>query len=393
MTAYYNEIDPRGAASLRELIRAGIIAPGDVDDRSIKDVRPSDLAGYVQCHFFAGIGVWSYALRCAGWPDDRPVWTGSLPCQPFSAAGKGEGFADERHLWPSFFHLARVRRPVALFGEQVSSKDGLAWFDHVRSDLEGEGYTVGVSDTCAAGFGAPHIRQRLYFVADAASGRRQCQPSSRPSSIFDETNGSTEQREQSRLDSPSTRLLADAESLRGREGLAHGAGSGERGCEEQGAVPVGNGNPRLLVQSIGFRIGGGDQRGLGDPREEIQEQENGTNPAIEPRHGSEDADLLVHALQPGLEGHAGDERDGNEPGRQRTDEARPIAEASGPCNGFWSNALWIPCRDGKHRPIEPGTFPLAHGAAERVGRLHGYGNAIVAPQAEAFVRAYIEVTK
>ena len=59
--------------------------------------RRDDIAGYTQCHFFAGIGIWSYALRLAGWPDDRQVWTGSCPCQPFSAAGKGEAFNDERH--------------------------------------------------------------------------------------------------------------------------------------------------------------------------------------------------------------------------------------------------------------------------------------------------------
>ena len=89
MAAYYNEIDPYAAAWLRNLIAAGLIAPGDVDERSISDVKPSELTGYTQCHFFAGIGVWSHALRSARWPDDRPVWTGSCPCQPFSAAGKG----------------------------------------------------------------------------------------------------------------------------------------------------------------------------------------------------------------------------------------------------------------------------------------------------------------
>ena len=167
MSAYYNEIDPFAADWLRGLIRAGHIAPGEVDTRSIEDVAPDDLAGFAQCHFFAGIGTWSYALRRAGWADDRPVWTGSCPCQPFSAAGKRRGTADERHLWPAFFHLIGQCRPVTVFGEQVASCDGLAWFDLVLSGLEGTGYAVGVVDTCAAGFGAPHIRQRLYWVAHA----------------------------------------------------------------------------------------------------------------------------------------------------------------------------------------------------------------------------------
>jgi len=85
--AYYNEFDKYAAQWLRNLIAAGHIAPGDVDERSIEDVRPDDLRGYRQCHFFAGIGVWSYALRRSGWPDDRSIWTGSCPCQSFSAAG------------------------------------------------------------------------------------------------------------------------------------------------------------------------------------------------------------------------------------------------------------------------------------------------------------------
>lgn len=122
--AYYNEIDKQKAAWLRELISRNLIAPGDVDERSIADVRPDDLRGYQQCHFFAGIGIWSYALRLAGWDDDREVWTGSCPCQPFSAVGKGEAFDDERHLWPVWFPLIEARRPIVVFGEQVSSIGG-----------------------------------------------------------------------------------------------------------------------------------------------------------------------------------------------------------------------------------------------------------------------------
>src|SRR5690242_446719 len=171
MPEYYNENDRFAAAWLRELIKAGHIAPGEVDERSIQEVRPEDLQGFTQCHFFAGIGGWSYALRLAGWPDDRPVWTGSCPCQPFSSAGKRGGFSDDRHLWPDWVRLIRECRPPVIFGEQVASPDGLAWLDLVSADLEGAGYAVGAADLCAAGVGAPHIRQRLYFVAVAEEQR------------------------------------------------------------------------------------------------------------------------------------------------------------------------------------------------------------------------------
>ncbi|EKO3931982.1 DNA cytosine methyltransferase [Vibrio fluvialis] len=164
--AYYNEIDPFAAQWLRNLIKAGHIANGIVDERSIEDVYPEELREFTQCHFFAGVGVWSLALRQAGWEDKRPVWTGSCPCQPFSAAGKSAGFADERHLWPAWFHLIQQRQPGTVFGEQVASKDGLAWLDLVQSDLEAENYTNAAFDLCAAGVGAPHIRQRLWFVAE-----------------------------------------------------------------------------------------------------------------------------------------------------------------------------------------------------------------------------------
>lgn len=175
LTAYYNEHDPYAAQWLKNLIVNKLIPYGVVDQRDILDVRPSDIKGFTSCHFFAGLGGWPYALRLAGWPDNKPVWTGSCPCQPFSAAGKSAAFDDERHLWPALFHLIEQCEPERFFGEQVASKDGLAWLDLVQADMEGASYAVGAVDTCAAGFGAPHIRHRLYIgaarLADGESRR------------------------------------------------------------------------------------------------------------------------------------------------------------------------------------------------------------------------------
>jgi DNA (cytosine-5)-methyltransferase 1 len=182
LTAYYNEHDPFAAAWLRELIAAGHIAPGEVDERSIEDVTPNDLAGFVQCHFFAGIGIWSLPSD-SRLGDDEPIWTGSCPCQPFSAAGKGGGFDDERHLWPAFHWLIEQSAPAIVLGEQVASQDGLAWLNLVSADLEATGYAFGAVDTCAAGFGAPHIRQRLYWMADAKRSGRQQLALERPAEV------------------------------------------------------------------------------------------------------------------------------------------------------------------------------------------------------------------
>ena len=177
MSAYYNENDPKAAAWLRQLISENLIAPGVVDERSITEVKPHELTSYTQCHFFGGLGGWSLALRLAGWPDDRPVWTGSCPCQPFSTAGKGKGTEDERHLWPVFASLIKSCKPSVCFGEQVASKAGRAWLAGVFADLEGMGYQRAGADLCAAGVGAPHIRQRLYWVAHhhhQGLQRREC---------------------------------------------------------------------------------------------------------------------------------------------------------------------------------------------------------------------------
>lgn len=169
MTAYYNENDPFAAAWLRGLISAGLIAAGDVDERSITEVKADEIRNYTQHHFFAGIGGWSYALRLAMWPDDRPVFTGSCPCQPFSSAGKQSRQSDERHLWPHWNGIIRELRPAKIFGEQVASAVAAGWWDDVAFDLEAQSYTCASAVLPACAVGAPHRRDRLWFVAHSES--------------------------------------------------------------------------------------------------------------------------------------------------------------------------------------------------------------------------------
>ncbi len=167
MSLYFNDNDPY-------LVQwtSNLWPTSTGDTRSIADVQPEDVGSHTRAHFFSGIGGWEYALQLAGWDMDEQVWTGSCPCQPFSTAGKRQGVTDARHLWPEFRRLIAECHPTTVFGEQVASKDGRLWLAGVRADLEALGYAVGCADLCAAGIGAPHIRQRLYWVAHTPDVRR-----------------------------------------------------------------------------------------------------------------------------------------------------------------------------------------------------------------------------
>jgi DNA (cytosine-5)-methyltransferase 1 len=174
---FYNEFDRNAAAWLRELAENNLIAKGIIDERSIIDVQPDDVAGFRGVHWFAGIGGWDYALQLAGFPDDFPVWTASLPCQPFSKAGKGLGKADERHLLPHFLDLVDACRPPLIFGEQVESAVGHGWLDDLCAAMEAKNYTVWAAVFGAHSVGSPHQRQRVYWVA-YRSGERYKKKSS-----------------------------------------------------------------------------------------------------------------------------------------------------------------------------------------------------------------------
>lgn len=335
---YYNDFDKGAAAWLRELIKAGLIPNGYVDDRSITDVTPSDLEGFTQCHFFAGIGGWSYALQLAGIPASARLWTGSPPCQPFSVAGKQLGQLDERHLAPTFMRLVAQCRPAILFGEQVAAAIGKHWLDDLFTELEREGYACGAAVLPAASVGSPHKRDRLFF---GAVGDANCERHYGVDALL-------------REDERQRREAVILETSRSSE-FGCMADTNDTRSQGWGGVPE-----RADQQPAGAA---GVAGSMAQPYGEQQRQ------STESR-----------------------ECDEHEQGGRKQDTAAPAGfrsnNATNPHHGFWSDADWIGCRDGKFRPVESGTFPLANGIPARVGRLRGYGNAIVPQVAAEFIKAF-----
>ena len=326
---YYNEIDPYCIHWLDNLIDAGVIPKGVIDTRPIEEIDPYEIRGFTQYHFFAGLGGWSEALRLAGWPEDQPIITGSCPCQPFSCAGKGQGETDPRHLWPFFYkHIAELGIPVVV-GEQVASNDGREWLDALRIDLERTGYVVGCADLPAAGVAAPHIRSRLFWMANTDNGgRQQYAPNTGRHGTLDQ---SSKQIQQSSVDCVHGRM-ANSDSSSGRNNKA---GESESMDGERRSVDIGLGS----IAS-----------GLGDASSTETER--------------------LRSISIPLESE------------QETGRSSNAID--------WQGVKFIECSDGKARPVKPGICPLAHGIPGRVGQLRAYGNAIVPQVAAQFVRSAVQ---
>lgn len=369
MTAYYNEIDPSAAHILRALIEADVIAAGDVDTRSIKEVMPDDLIGYTQCHFFAGGGLWSVAARLAGWPDDEPIWTGSCPCQPFSAAGKGGGTDDPRHLWPDLHRLISARRPVVVMGEQVAGAAGYDWFDGVSADLAVEAYKSRSVDFPACSIDAPHQRNRQYWiaVADAIGGECDGGP-----------------------------IISERRSERGNASIGSHAGGGQNRLVNASSIGRSEGQPQSEILSRRPAFAGADASGvtLGDAFGEGLERQRWDGDDIrrsEPHRSVAAADGA--GASSNLAGSHGVQR------REQREfasngGARPRAQHSGVHgrNGtHWSDTEWIICHDGKARRTKPGLRLLAHGVSGRVDLWRVGGNAIVPQAAAEVIASFIDV--
>lgn len=394
MTALYSEWEAYPAAWLRNLIAAGHIADGVVDERSIVDLRAADVVGRGQRHLFAGLGGWSYAFRLAGIPDDADAWSLSCPCQGLSVAGLQRGADDDRHLWPVAFEFIAECLPPILFGEQVAGAAGVAWLTAVRADLERIGYAVGAADLAAAGVGAPHIRQRIFFgavrLSDADGERRD------GIGLRLLGRGPHEDRAQARWRGEVDGLAdRDGAGLAGRPVDGSGGEPGESAAERGGG-----GGPRWLPDAEGS--------GWSEGRVPDRGADNRARPAD--GGGMGDADREPS----GRDGGAVPRAEGEDAGVRRGDHGPRAAsgDVGSPPVGPWDDLEWLACTDGKARPTQPGLHPLAHGHSGRVAvvrtreqagaeveEVHWYsrtgvlkagGNAIVPEVAAQFIGAFLD---
>jgi len=316
---YYNEHDPNAAEWIRQLIKLDLIPQGEVDERSIVDVDADSIKHFQQWHFFSGIAVWAYALRQAGWDDDREIMSGSCPCQSFSAAGSQRGFDDDRHLWPHMFRIVQELRPRTIIGEQVSSKLGYQWWDIVAGDLESEDYAATALDLPGGCVGAYHRRYRFFWAGVGAVGfssceQRQFESIEQPSRILEEMDAEGE----SRIGSgPSVASLSSVDNPASDRLPRIGA--------------IGTIEERWQPQPKSTReLSNGSQRRC-DPAP--LGHSNGEQPEIDLTGVSTDGDRQVR---------------GNS-----TTESRSRSTA------IWDNTHWLQCSDGKYRAADRDIYPLA----------------------------------
>lgn len=378
MKVYYNEFDAKKGAALKALMDDGFITAGDIDTRPIQDVRSDDLKHYDRCHFFAGIGLWDYALNLARWPEGLRVWTGSCPCQPFSTAGRQKGKRDDRHLWPSWFGLIQECRPPVIFGEQVANAISKGWLDDVYQGLEAEDYAVGSAVLPACSVGAPHKRDRLWFVAHTAhsddrrnagefQGADECEKAQRQERRSAELSGAG--------------IMGDTQHNGQHAAAIDGSHEkiDDRGAEKQNRTlkPSGTSSARPLpseaMADSALKRSADNNAEYGETK---QEQYRGRSRGISLANAGGERSQRPRELSRPLCSKKNTEREAN----------RVVYDSS----RHWEDGQWIICPDEKQRLIEPSICLLADGHPERVGLLHSAGDAIVPQVAAGFIECSLD---
>jgi len=197
---------------------SGVFQYGELDDALQKNKKQRG----VQCDGVQG-GQKKEGQNMGGKTID--LVCGGFPCQPFSQAGKQEGFDDDRDLWPEMFRVIQEVRPRWVIGENVAGFVSMG-LDRTLTDLEGEGYRTEQVIIPACAVGAPHRRDRVWIVAHSEGERTMREPGE-----FCQKDGGSGRS----LQGESLKSSDVAHSKRNTEGGAYGSDSGgsERGREKQ----------------------------------------------------------------------------------------------------------------------------------------------------------------
>jgi len=348
------------------------------------------------------------------------VVTGGFPCQPFSVAGKQKGTSDDRHLWPEMFRIIKTLQPRIVVGENVRGivniQDGMV-FETVCTNLEDEGYEVQAFNIPAAGVGAPHRRERIWFIATLGDTEYNGSSTDEIGRRNEEINGGTEKRQNSSFEFERTSGRKDNEDVSNTEsertrsndqGLWQRSSRIDRGQRtDRSEINVANTND----EGVRTRIGRSDNdyetesrsRGTDGGRStsdderhniastEIKEVDVANTESFGSRETrySDQEERSEGSRATQLDGSCGDVANANGERSQRTKQSETHR---GETETQLSTTQSIKT-EGNHWEFEPDVGRVAYGVPGRVHRLKALGNSIVPKIVEEIGYALIKGMK
>jgi DNA (cytosine-5)-methyltransferase 1 len=300
---------------------------------------------------------------------------GGFPCQPVSVAGHQKGTSDDRWLWPEFRRIVGILRPRYVLMENVpglfTANRGHA-FGEILGDLADLGYDCEWTVLSAADVGAPHLRKRVWIVADADADRRDPKSDGQgreSRSSFGSTVALGERRVDQRRRLGQEPGVADAEGEPERSRLRQsqpGRQRGRRPGDIRGSLADAESNRRRPG-----RPRGSHPRRQGKPEYALQTVADADRPGREEQRGTKPVGAeLALAERRGPE-MADADHEGQSSRTVYAIEGTSLSE-------FTSSHQWW--------RTEPDVGRVAHGVPRRVDRLRGLGNAIVPRCAEEVAR-------